>query len=89
MGDSTRTVGDLLDYLAGQPRDRLIVMSKDGEGNSHSPLSDACEAMYVPESTWSGDTYPTPEEIAASPHLGEDDEAPEDAVRVVLLGPVN
>lgn len=86
-----KTVGDLADYLATQPRERLVVMSSDAEGNSHSPLADAEEAMYSAGCTWAGDIYPTPEEIEApgsryDPAL---DSAPEGAVRVVVLGPTN
>ena len=52
------TVGDLIDYLATQPRDRKVVMSKDAEGNGFSPLADASEGMYAADSTWSGETPP-------------------------------
>lgn len=84
-----RTCGELMDYLATQPRDRKIVMSKDAEGNSYSPLADADEAMYVADSTWSGDIYITPEELAEKANPADWTEAPEDAERVVVFGPVN
>ena len=32
-----------------------VIMSKDGEGNNFSPLSDFSESIYIPDSTWSGD----------------------------------
>ena len=89
------TVGELLDYLATQPRDRKVVMAKDAEGNGHSPLADAWEAMYEPESTWSGATYLTPEQLAeeiAGPNRqgwSSEDAAPDGAERVIVLGPVN
>jgi hypothetical protein len=89
------TVGELADYLATQPRDRKIVLRKDAEGNGHSPLAEAWEAMYSADSTWSGDTHPTPEDLAewmAGPNLqgwSEEDAAPDDAERVIVLGPVN
>lgn len=83
------TCGELADYLATQPRDRKIVLQKDAEGNGYSPLADADEAMYVADSTWSGDVYQTPEEHAAQENPDDYDEAPEDAERVVVLGPVN
>lgn len=90
------TVGELLDALADQPRDRLVIMSKDAEGNGFSPLADVSESMYLPDSTWSGETYPTDEFLDArlsdpdeSEGWLEDDRAPADAVRVVELGPVN
>ena len=88
------TVGELLDYLATQPRDRKIVLSKDAEGNGFSPLADAGESMYAAESTWSGSVYLTPEDLAeelARPNsgYGDEDAAPDDAERVIVLGPVN
>jgi hypothetical protein len=83
------TVGELVDYLMTQPRDRLVVMAKDVEGNGYSPLADAVEAMYEAESTWAGEVYLTPEELAAKADPDDWTEAPDDAVRVVLLGPVN
>jgi hypothetical protein len=89
------TVGDLLDYLATQPRDRKVILSKDEEGNGFSPLAEGGESMYAAESTWSGSVHPTPEDLAelmASPNnpgYSDEDAAPEDAERVVLLWPVN
>ena len=91
------TVGALHDYLATQPRDRKIVLRKDAEGNGHSPLADAWEAIYEPDSAYSGEVYPTPESIAAMVGTGEWTQADEDdrhepgdsAERVVVLGPVN
>jgi len=84
------TAGELAAYLATQPHDRKIILSKDAEGNGFSPLADAAEYMYTAVTTWWGEVYVTPEEIAAagSPHT-EDDAAPDDAERVVVLGPVN
>lgn len=83
------TCGELADYLATQPRDRKIVMSKDAEGNAYSPLNDVDEAMYVADTTWSGETYMTPEQLAEQETPDDWFEAPEVAERVVLLGPVN
>jgi len=35
-----------------------IILQKDAEGNGYSPLSDIDdEAIYVPDSTYSGDVY--------------------------------
>lgn len=84
------TVGDLRKMLADQPDDRPVVLARDAEGNGHSPLAEAIEAMYQAETTWAGEVYPTPEEIADSAGgWSEEDGAPDEAVRVVLLGPVN
>lgn len=89
------TAGELLDYLATQPRDRKVVLSRDAEGNGYSPLADAGESMYVAETTWHGDCYMTPEALAEqmarpdNPGWSEEDAAPEGAERVIVLGPVN
>lgn len=82
---------DLLDRLPYDlPDDTPVILAKDAEGNGYSPLASFELAMYEPESTWSGQTYPTPEEMAQpGSGWGEDDAAPDGAVRVVELGPVN
>lgn len=97
--DFSRTieVGELRRLLAGYPDDMPVVLAEDPEGNGYSPLASFELVMYEPESPWSGQTYPTPEDLAeriADPERfgagwGEDDAAPEGAVRVVELGPVN
>lgn len=33
----------------------VVVMSKDGEGNEYSPLSEYGHLMYLPNNTWSGE----------------------------------
>jgi hypothetical protein len=87
------TVGDLADYLATQPRDRKVILQKDAEGNGFSPLADASEEMYSADSTWSGEVHPTREHLDELIRYGggwsEEDAAPDDAERVVVLGPVN
>jgi hypothetical protein len=90
IGVDLNTVGELIDWLATQPRDRLVVMASDAEGNKYSPLADAEEAMYTAESTWAGEVRPTPEAIAADDRFDPDEDgAPEGAIRVVVLGPTN
>ena len=81
------TAGWLHDQLSSQPRDRKIIMARDAEGNGYSPLAGIEEGMYSATSTWSGEIYGTPEDVAAEP--GEWTPAPDDAERVIVLGPVN
>lgn len=89
------TAGELADWLARQPRDRKVILRKDAEGNGHSPLAEAWEAMYAADSTWSGETYLLPEELAElmagenRQGWSEEDAAPDGAERVIVLGPVN
>lgn len=87
------TAGELADYLAAQPRDRKVILRKDAEGNGHSPLTEAWEGLYVADTTYSGDVYPTAEDVAewvAGGHGSEDDwTVPDEGERVIVLGPVN
>lgn len=88
------TVSDLRAALAHLPDDMPVVMASDAEGNDHSPLDDAAQAMYMAENAWSGEVYVTPEDLVtltSNPESGwsEDDAAPDGAVRVLLLGPVH
>ena len=87
--DQISTVGELMDYLATQPRDRKVILEKGADG--YSPLAGAGEAMYEAESAWSGEVHPTPEQMASpeNPGYTDEDAAPDGAERVVVLGPVN
>ena len=80
-----------LDHLPGSTP---VILQKDAEGNGYSPLAGGEEAMYLPLSDWSGEVHHTPEEFAVlleDPDSGydEDDAPPEEAVRAVVLYPVN
>lgn len=90
--DHVMTVARLRDALAPLPDDMPVILQKDAEGNGYSPLAEANQAMYLPESTWAGDVYPTPEDmprlIEIDPGYAES-EPPDEAVRALLLGPVN
>ena len=50
-------VKKLKELINELPDDMEVIMSKDGEGNSFSPLSDHGISVYVPETTWSGEVY--------------------------------
>lgn len=71
-------VNDLLEILRGLPGEDLVVLAKDGEGNSYSPLSDYGIGVYVADSTWDGDYYDA-----------DDEDKPEDGVPAVTLWPTN
>ncbi|WP_062214670.1 hypothetical protein [Streptomyces sp. NBRC 109706] len=71
------------------PDDTPLILSKDAEGNGYSPVSGATLAMYVAETTWSGETYPPDSVIDASDVYGDEDRAPEGAVLVIEFSPVN
>jgi hypothetical protein len=51
-------VKELLEALATADPDAEVILQKDAEGNGYSPLSCAdLEAVYIPESTYSGTVY--------------------------------
>jgi hypothetical protein len=51
------TVRELRVLLANANDDDLVVLSKDAEGNGYSPLRGTWDAIYVPDSTYSGNVY--------------------------------
>lgn len=54
------TVGELRKDIEGLPDDMEIIIQKDAEGNAYSPARGADpEAVYVADTTWSGDVYDT------------------------------
>lgn len=48
------TVAELIKELKKQPQDAMVVMSRDSEGNSYSPLADLGQGRYEEETSWSG-----------------------------------
>jgi hypothetical protein len=73
-----------------------VILQKDVEGNGYSPLDGMAETMYLAESTWSGETYMTDEQLQTKLRTDpggrwsvEDDGAPEGSVRAIVLWPVN
>jgi hypothetical protein len=49
-----RILDELTTYCL-ESKEWEVVMSKDGEGNNFSPLSDTASYIYEPDSTWSGE----------------------------------
>jgi hypothetical protein len=82
----------LIELLSQVDQDREIVMSKDSEGNYFSPLHNIEPALYVPETTWHGETYP--EELTEEMKergFSEDDmyHGAADYQHAIVLWPVN
>jgi hypothetical protein len=71
------------------PDDTLVVLAKDTEGNGFSPAVEAEHAMYLADTTWSGEHYITEEQRLAETDPDDWSEAPEDAVHAVFLWPTN
>lgn len=84
--DELRAALDALDL----PGDTLVVLAKDSEGNGFSPLDEAAHAMYLADTTWSGEHYMTEEQVAADPDADEEEDGPPDgSVPAVFLWPTN
>lgn len=49
------TVSELIHELSQHDPNRLVIMSKDAEGNGYSPLSHMWDGAYKARSTWSGE----------------------------------
>lgn len=49
------TILELKTALNRYPDDWQVVMSKDAEGNSFSPLEDFAAGEYIPDNAWSGE----------------------------------
>lgn len=83
------TVKSLKEAIAEMPDDAMVVLQRDSEGNGYSPADGAAPAIYVPESTYSGEIYE--EEWTAEECCLEDDEWENLKLkpRVLLLWPTN
>ena len=67
-----------------------VILQKDSEGNGYSPLAGTdCEAIYIPENTYSGDVYST-EWSAEDADMDEDqwDEL-KSKPKALILYPIN
>ena len=51
-------VKELIEILSNVNQESEVILQKDAEGNGYSPLRGADDdAVYIPDSTWSGDVY--------------------------------
>lgn len=80
----------LIELLSTFDPDSVVILQKDAEGNGYSPLEGADhEAVYVPDSTWSGIAYST-NETADDACMDEDEwKKHMKKKRCVVLFPVN
>lgn len=84
------TVKDLKEQLADLPDDMEVILQKDAEGNGYSPLAGIDpDAIYIPDSTWSGDVYDST--WTANEAVMDDDEWEEmlQNKRSLVLFPIN
>jgi ribosomal protein L7Ae-like RNA K-turn-binding protein len=73
------TVKELIKELQKRNGALLVVMAKDAEGNSFSPLCEAETYLYVPNNAWSGEVY----------NMDYAEVAEGKAVKAVVLWPFN
>lgn len=82
-------VSELIQELMRADPIAEVILSRDAEGNSHSPLSSVWAGRYLPESTYSGRVgLATLSEMDRARGYSEDDVL-FDGVPAVILGPVN
>jgi len=82
------TVKELIEQLSEMDPDRIVIVSKDSEGNGYSPLCDVATAVYIAETTWSGEIgleELTEEDI----QQGYDEEDVKEGEPAVVLWPTN
>lgn len=83
------TVAELIELLKDENPERIVIMSSDAEGNSHSPLSSFWSGAYRADTTWSGDV--------GMESIGDEDRAAgftdedllNDGVPALILSPTN
>lgn len=83
----TLTVGELIEALKGEDPATPVILQKDSEGNGFSPLAGSDPALYAAETDWMGEVYDLPGEDGPDPD--DEDAAPDDAVRCLVLYPTN
>lgn len=59
-------VRELIEQLVLHDPERLVILAKDAEGNSFSPLVESHTAYYLEMTTWSGDIQDEDEHNASS-----------------------
>jgi hypothetical protein len=83
------TVADLQAALALLPSDMPVVLAEDAGGNAFSPLAATDPAMYLADTTWSGEYYLTETDRLAQSDPDEHSEAPEGSVPALFLWPTH
>lgn len=84
------TVKELKAELENLPDDMEVILQKDAEGNGYSPLAGAdSDAVYEPESTWSGQVYDTKWSAEDADMLPEDWEEIKSRPHALILHPIN
>lgn len=85
---NTLTVGELIEKLQHFAQDRMVIMSKDLEGNGFSPLYAMYHGSYEAETTYSGNAglEELTDELVEQGYTEED---VVDGISSVILYPIN
>lgn len=83
-------VHELIEQLKKCGQNRIVIMSADGEGNDFSPIANLEDVIYVPQTTWHGETYleELTAELADSGFCDEDLYHGDKGQKAVILWPV-
>lgn len=91
--DNMLTVAELIELLQDKDPDAHVIIARDGEGNSYSPVSkDLGDGVYEPESPYSGELYPGRELTPELEELGfseEDCYDEPDGIDAIVIYPTN
>jgi hypothetical protein len=83
------TVKELIAVLSKQDPARLVVLSRDAEGNGYSPLRGMSTGAYVADCPWSGEVG-LEELTDGDRHAGySEEDVKEDGVPCLVLSPAN
>jgi hypothetical protein len=83
------TVKELIDALSKEDPSRIVVMSRDSEGNGYSPLADWWAGAYAAETSYSGEVgIEKLDETAKLAGYGEEDVIA-GGTPAIILRPVN
>ena len=84
------TIRELRRQLATIPnQDRLVILSKDAEGNGYSPLAGCEVGAYAAETTWSGQAGLEALTDASRAQGYRDHDVVTDGVPALILCPIN
>ena len=82
-------VKELINLLREEDPEAIVIMAKDSEGNSYSPLSDFWCGVYQAETSWSGEVgYSELTEDLENAGYTEEDLI-EGGASAVILCPIN
>jgi len=81
-------VKELIEKLQKEDPDRIVIISRDSEGNGHSPLSRICLGAYAATTSWYGEVG-LDELTEEDRKAGYSEEDVIEGERAIILCPVN